>query len=231
MSDLTAIKAVLTDIEGTTSSLSFVKDVLFPYARTHLGDFVRSHAHKADIAALLDDVRREADKKLDLHGVIRQLEKWIDEDKKITPLKALQGLLWECGYKKGDFRGHVYEDARRRLQAWHDSGLALYVYSSGSIHAQKLLFGYTEYGDLNPLFSGYFDTTTGAKIDAASYHSIAGDIGLPAARVLFLSDIEAELNAARDAGMATRWLVRDGRPELAAAHVQVSDFDAIQVPA
>ncbi len=223
------IRAVLTDIEGTTSSLSFVKDVLFPYARTHLGDFVRRHAHKADIAALLDDVRGEAGQVLDLNGVIRQLEQWIDEDRKITSLKALQGLLWECGYKKGDFQGHVYPDARARLVQWQQAGLGLYVYSSGSIHAQKLLFGYTEFGDLNPLFSGYFDTTTGAKVDVESYRRIAEQIGLPAAQILFLSDIEAELDAARQAGLATCWLVRDGAADSVAGHQQVADFSAIEV--
>ena len=229
MSGAGEIRAVLTDIEGTTSSLSFVKDVLFPYARTHLGDFVRAHAHKADIASLLDDVRSEAGRSLDLHGVIRQLEQWIDEDRKMTPLKALQGLLWECGYKKGDFRGHVYADAQARLAQWQQAGLGLYVYSSGSIHAQKLLFGYTEFGDLNSLFSGYFDTTTGAKADAESYRRITEQIGLPAEQILFLSDIEAELDAARQAGLATCWLVRDGAPDPAAGHQQVADFSAIEL--
>lgn len=136
------IKAIVTDIEGTTSSLSFVKDVLFPYARAHLAEFVRSHADEAEVKALLDDARAEAGADLDTKQLIKQLIQWIDEDRKITPLKSLQGLIWEAGYRQGDFAGHLYSDAVQNLVKWHADGIALYVYSSGSVHAQKLLFGH-----------------------------------------------------------------------------------------
>ena len=225
------IKAIVTDIEGTTSSLSFVKDVLFPYARQRIGTFVRERAAQPEVAALLDDVRREAGTDLDLDGVVGQLEQWIDQDRKITPLKALQGLLWEAGYVNGDFTGHLYPDALQALRSWHAQGLSLYVYSSGSVYAQKLLFGYSDFGDLTPLFSGYFDTTIGAKVEAASYARIAAQLGLDAGQILFLSDIEAELNAARSAGMKTVWLVREGGLQAAAAHPQVRDFPAIALSA
>lgn len=223
------IKAVVTDIEGTTSSLSFVKDVLFPYARARIAAWVHEHSGESAVAALLDDVRRETGQELDLDGTIRQLEKWIDEDKKVTPLKALQGLLWETGYRRGDFSGHIYADARETLARWHAQGILIYVYSSGSVHAQKLLFGHTEYGDLNGLFSGYFDTNIGAKMDAGSYQRIAEAIGVDPGEVLFLSDIEAELDAAAAAGMQTCWLVRDGDVDPAASHRQVKDFSAINI--
>lgn len=223
------IKAVVTDIEGTTSSLSFVKDVLFPYARKRIGDYVRSHAEESKIAPLINDVRMEAGKDLDLEGVIQQLERWIDEDKKVTALKSLQGLLWESGYQQGDFQGHIYDDARQKLEQWHQQGIKLYVYSSGSVYAQKLLFGFTAFGDLNYLFSGYFDTRIGAKIESDSYRNIVREIGTDASEILFLSDIEAELNAARDAGLQTCWLVRDGEPSAKAAHQQVKDFNAINL--
>ena len=135
------IKAVVTDIEGTTSSLSFVKEVLFPYARTHLAAFVRDHAQEPGVTLQLDAVRLEAgDPALSQEAVIDQLIAWIDQDRKITPLKALQGMIWENGYRNGDFQGHIYADAEQALRDWQARGLALYIYSSGSVQAQKLLF-------------------------------------------------------------------------------------------
>ena len=221
------IKAIVTDIEGTTTSLSFVKDVLFPYARRHIAEYVLQHAAEPDIAKSLDDVRGIVGGDPGLQKIANQLEKWIDEDKKITPLKALQGLLWETGYKQGDFTGHIYADAKEQLETWQVQGILIYVYSSGSVYAQKLLFGHTEYGDLNGLFSGYFDTRVGAKTDIESYKQIARTIGLEPDEILFLSDIEAELDAAKQAGMETCWLVRDGQIDLSARHRQVADFGAI----
>jgi len=223
------IKAVVTDIEGTTSSLSFVKDVLFPYARAHIGDYLRCHAEEGTITSLINDVRFEAGTDLDLEGIIARLERWIDEDKKITALKTLQGLLWEAGYTQGDFQGHIYADAKDKLTEWQQRGIRIYVYSSGSVHAQKLLFGHTAYGDLNLLLSGYFDTRVGAKGDTDSYRHITGAIGCNADEILFLSDIEAELDAAREAGMQTAWLVRGGEPDANAAHRQVKDFNDINL--
>lgn len=158
------IKAILTDIEGTTSSLSFVKDVLFPYSRERMADFVRRHGQEPAVRLLLDEVARLAGvNHTDDNRITEQLVRWIDEDQKITPLKALQGMIWEEGYRRGDFKGHVYEDAVRNLRRWQERGIRLYVYSSGSVQAQKLLFGHTGYGDLTPLFSGYFDTAVGGK--------------------------------------------------------------------
>lgn len=221
------IKAIVTDIEGTTSSLSFVKDVLFPYARQHLPDFVRQHAESATFKPLLDAARTIAGLELDLEQLISQFLQWIDQDQKITPLKSLQGLIWQDGYQQGAFTGHIYEDAAKQLKAWKQQGYALYVYSSGSVHAQKLLFSHTEYGDLTPLFSGYFDTHIGAKQETAAYQAIARQIQLPADEILFLSDIKAELDAARDAGLNTYWLVREQKIVTDAEHRQVNDFNAI----
>lgn len=223
------IKAIVTDIEGTTSSLSFVKDVLFPYARKHIGDYVRQHANEENIAAIIQDVCKEAGTELDTDGVINQLEQWIDEDKKITPLKSLQGLLWEAGYKNGDFKGHIYDDAYVNLKKWQEAGKRLYVYSSGSVYAQKLLFGYTEHGDLNNLFSGYFDTNIGAKVELTSYRRIAEALEVWPGEILFLSDIKAELDAAKQAGMQTTWLVRDADVDANAEHKQVTNFNEITV--
>ena len=229
MSQTRQIKAIVTDIEGTTSSLSFVKDVLFPYARSHIGEFIHQYSGEQAVASLIEDVRKEASEPLSLDGVIQTLEQWIDTDKKITPLKTLQGLLWETGYQQGDFKGHIYLDAKQQLEQWHQQGIKLYVYSSGSVYAQKLLFGYTEYGDLNYLFNGYFDTRIGAKIEPESYRHIADTIKLPAREILFLSDVKPELDAAKAAEMQTIWLVRDGDIDAQASHSQVKDFSAITI--
>lgn len=220
------IKAILTDIEGTTSSLSFVKDVLFPYAREHIAAFVRDNSSEEKVVQQLDAVRSIEGEALDIEDIIEKLHQWIDTDQKITPLKTLQGLLWEKGYRDGDFKGHVYEDAYLHLKQWHESGIQLFVYSSGSIYAQKLLFGYSDFGDMTPLFSGYFDTTSGFKQEASSYENITTAIGLSAEEILFLSDIEQELDAAKEAGMQTCWLVREGKTE-ATSHQQVTDFNQI----
>jgi len=225
------IKAIVTDIEGTTSSISFVHDVLFPYAREHMNDFVHLNENNPEVMSHINDVRRECEKDLDIDGVINQLIKWIDEDKKVTPLKAIQGLIWETGYRQGDFHGHLYPDAFENLMKWHEQGIDLYVYSSGSVYAQKLLFGHTEYGDLNNLFKDNFDTRIGGKMESVSYTEIVRQTGRPADQILFLSDVEAELDAARDAGLKTSWLVRNKTPDPNASHTQVDSFDKINIDA
>ncbi len=223
------IRAIVTDIEGTTTSLSFVKDVLFPYARAHLAEFIRLQAGNAEVRTLLGEVSAASGKTLDDEQAIAQLIQWIDEDRKIGPLKALQGLIWEAGYRDGDFKGHVYADAVRKLREWQHSGIALYVYSSGSVHAQKLLFGHTEHGDLTSLFSGYFDTAIGAKQDVDAYRKIALHIATPPDDILFLSDIAGELDAAQKAGFNTCQLLRQEDVVIARNHPQAADFDAVIV--
>lgn len=221
------IKAIVTDIEGTTSSILFVKDVLFPYARANLAGFIRSHTNDPQVKTLLKDVCKEVGSEMPAEQIITQLIQWIDEDKKATPLKSLQGLIWEAGYRQGDFKGHIYPDAAANLKAWKAQGLDLYIYSSGSVYAQKLLFAHTEYGDLTPLFSGYFDTHIGSKQEQQSYGNIAAQLAMPANQLLFLSDIKEELDAAKAAGFQTIWLNRDSAPDPQAGHRQVSSFDQI----
>jgi len=223
------IKAILTDIEGTTSSLSFVKEILFPYARANLADFVRGHKDESQVKTLLQESCKEVGAELDTEQLIAQLIQWIDEDKKVTPLKSLQGLIWESGYQQGDFKGHVYPDAAAYLKAWKTKGVDLYIYSSGSVYAQKLLFAHTKYGDLTPLFSGYFDTHTGVKKERESYCKIAEQLGIPAVQILFLSDSKEELDAASKAGFKTIWLTRDSALDPRAEHQQVSNFNQINI--
>ncbi len=221
------IRAIVTDIEGTTSSLSFVKDVLFPYARAHLAAYVRDHAAEPAVAEQLEAVSRSVGTALSQEEAIARLLQWSDEDRKETPLKALQGMVWEAGYRDGSFKGHIYEDAVHRLLDWHGAGLRLYIYSSGSVQAQKLLFAHTEFGDLTHLFSGFFDTTIGGKRDRASYAAIAEAIGVAPEAILFLSDVGAELDAARSAGMQTVQLVRSDDAEAGGDSPQVCDFSEI----
>ena len=203
------ISTILTDIEGTTSSISFVKDVLFPFARERLPAFVETHADKPEVQHWLHEAARDA---RIIHAerseIVELLQCWIDEDRKATPLKALQGMIWDEGYRSGDFRAHVYPDVAPKLREWKKQGLDLYIYSSGSVAAQKLFFEFSEAGDLTPLFSGYFDTETGLKREAESYRRIATATGRPVEEILFLSDIVEELDAARAAGMRTTQLAR-----------------------
>jgi enolase-phosphatase E1 len=230
------VKAILTDIEGTTSSITFGRDVLFPYAAQHLPMFVRANAHDPAVMAQLHAVAQEIGAaKDDYEAIIAALLQWIAEDRKATPLKALQGMLWEHGYKNQAYSAHVYEDAFQQLSAWHAAGIPLYVYSSGSIQAQKLFFGYSEFGDMTPLFADYFDTTSGAKQNAAAYQRIAEAIHLSSENILFLSDIAAELDAAKAAGMQTCWLVRpqdttaDAAAIAASEHPVAYDFLSVDV--
>ena len=223
------INAVLTDVEGTTTSLSFVKDVLFPYARRHMQDFVNGHSDDPRVREQLHAVCREVGKTLTDQQIIAQLLQWIDEDKKVTPLKALQGMIWEAGYKNADYTGHVYGDAVVNMKKWHAQDIKLYVFSSGSVQAQKLIYGYSDAGDLTPLFSGYFDTRIGSKREVSAYLYIAKEIGEPAENIVFLSDIKEELDAAKAAGMQTVWLVRGGVVDPGTIHRQVSNFDEIEI--
>lgn len=223
-----AIKAVLTDIEGTTSAVSFVFDVLFPFAARHLPDFLRAHADDPEVAAQLQAVRLDSGEPLaDLERVIEILLQWLAADRKATPLKALQGMVWEQGYRAGQLKGHVYPDAVEALKRWHQQGYELYVYSSGSIQAQRLIFGCSEAGDLTSLFSGYFDTTSGSKREMTSYRTISEAIDRPVGEILFLSDIVEELDAARACGMATCGVARDGG--VLAGHPCVDSFAAIDL--
>jgi enolase-phosphatase E1 len=223
------IRAIVTDIEGTTSSIDFVRDVLFPYARKRLPAFVETHGDKPDVQHWLHEAAREAGLvEASRQEIIELLLQWIDADRKSTALKALQGMIWKDGYAAGDYRAHLYPEVAARLREWRADGLRLYVYSSGSVPAQKLFFQYSEAGDLTPLFAGYFDTETGPKREVESYRRIAAAIEEEPRHLLFLSDIVEELDAARAAGFHTGWLIREPQalPD-SPRHAVYRDFDAI----
>lgn len=201
--------AILTDIEGTTSPIAFVREVLFPYARARLPGFIRAHGQAPEVRRWLDAVAVEiAAGACDDAVIVETLQGWIDQDRKHTALKALQGMIWEAGYRDGDFTAPLYPDVLPALQGWHAAGHRLAVYSSGSVPAQKLLFSHTEAGDLTPLFSGFFDTEIGGKREVSSYRAIAQRLDLAPEAILFLSDVVEELDAAREAGLRTTLLDR-----------------------
>jgi enolase-phosphatase E1 len=218
------IRAVLTDIEGTTTPIAFVHEALFPFARANLAGFLRDRASDPAVAAELDAVRRAAPGRAPLDVLLD----WMDRDAKETPLKALQGMIWRQGYEAGQILGVLYPDVPGCLRAWHAAGVGLFVYSSGSVPAQKLLFGHSDAGDLAGLFSGFFDTRVGPKREAASYRAIAAQIDVAPGAILFLSDVEAELDAAAAAGLSTCQLVRVADKTIASArHRVAAGFDAI----
>ncbi len=217
--------AVLTDIEGTTTPIAFVRDELFPYARARLPSFLAQHGEEPEVAALLADATHLAGSR----PVQDALLAWMDEDAKVTSLKALQGLIWDEGYRQGELLGRLYHDVPSVLRHWRARGIRLYVYSSGSEAAQRLIFGHSDAGDLAGLFTAFFDTRAGAKREAASYRTIARAIGLPPGEILFLSDVEQELDAAAEAGLLTTQLARAQDGTVASLqHPVAADFTVLR---
>ncbi len=217
------IRAVITDIEGTTSSLSYVKEVMFPYSKKKLRSFLQAHWQEDKVRNIILSLEKRLGISLDLDLAVRTFEEWIDRDLKEPLLKELQGHIWEEGFLSGELRGHLYEDAYKRLKEWKEKGYRLYVYSSGSVKAQKLFFGNTDYGDITSLFDGFFDTSVGNKRERESYLRIANLINLKPQECLFISDMEEELDAARSAGMKTIRVVRD-MENISSKHKVVRDF-------
>ncbi len=198
--------------------------MLFPYARDRMAELLAAHGAEPAVAAELAEVRRLVPGQPELDTLLH----WIDTDAKITPLKSLQGMIWNQGYADGSLRGDVYPDVAPCLRLWSSIGVRLAVFSSGSVPAQKLIFGHSVAGDLTGLFGGFFDTRVGGKRDPDSYGRLSIALGLPAAEVLFLSDVEAELDAAAAAGMRTCQLVRAEDGTVATdRHAVAEDFRAV----
>ncbi len=219
-----AADVVLLDIEGTIGPITFVRDVLFPYSRERLRAFIAANHEDAVVKGILDEASGLADER----DPIDALSDWQTKDVKAPPLKKLQGLIWESGYRSGAFRSEIFPDAFRALERWKADGLQLYIYSSGSVQAQFLFFEFSSDGDLRPFFSGYFDTDIGSKVEVASYHRISERIGEKPNRIVFFSDNAKELEAARAAGLQTVHVVKDATtpdPDFTA----ISDFSEIAV--
>ena len=201
----------LLDVEGTTTPIAFVKETLFPYARQRIADFVMRHASEPRVAEQIAAVAKELGAaRPDSAAAVHALLQWTDEDRKVTPLKQLQGMIWREGYESGALKGPVFDDAEAALRAWKKRGVRVFIYSSGSVEAQRLLFRYSDRGDLLALIEGHFDTTIGGKLEGKSYATIAGRIGIAPGRVTFLSDHVGEVRAADAAGMQAVRVLRPG---------------------
>ncbi|MFM7637875.1 MAG: acireductone synthase [Crocinitomicaceae bacterium] len=204
---------VLSDIEGTTSSVSYVYDILFPYFRNHIGE-ITQFAHLSEVKDAFAQVinlcqQEEREVVTTSEEVIQKLLQWSREDRKLTPLKTLQGIIWDKGYQLGELKGHVYDDVPSNLEKWVVNGLNVGIYSSGSVNAQKLIFKYSVAGDLTKWLSHYFDTNIGQKRSEESYLKIASRIGLDPSDIVFLSDIQEEIDAASTAGLKTIHVLRE----------------------
>jgi len=238
-------RGILLDIEGTTSSISFVHDVMFPFVRERLVEFLATNFPRSDVSDACEQIARDAGKsslvewskatgKLVQQLVIGEVRRLMDGDVKATGLKALQGLIWADGFHEGKLRAHVYPDVIEQIKRWRQSGLDVRIYSSGSIAAQKLFFGHIDgLGNCLDLFTGNYDTTIGSKREATSYQRVAADWGLQPDEIIFVSDVAGELMAATEAGLQAVASVRPGNapldPEL--PHVRVTSFDQLKISA
>lgn len=218
------IKLFLFDIEGTTTDITFVHKVLFPYSYQAMEKFVLHHQTHPVVMKALEDVRQtvwdEEQKKLGLYDVIAKLKEWIQKDRKHGALKEVQGLIWDIGYSKGEFKGHLYSDVKPFFSKILSTNTQIGIYSSGSVHAQKLIFGFSVDGDLTPMISYFFDTKVGGKREKSSYEKIAQETKLQPTEIHFFSDIREELIAAKAAGFAVTQLLREG--------TKSSEFEGIQ---
>ena len=222
------IDGVLLDVEGTTTPVAFVYDVLFPYARARLATWFASRSLTDPevgevVGSLRQELRddRDAPDNWTIDGIVSRLLSYMDQDRKSRALKIVQGRIWEEGYTSGELRGEVYPDVPLALARWNAARCPVGIFSSGSVLAQKLLFGHSNAGDLTPLLRWHFDTAVGSKIDAGSYIRIAESVNLAPAAILFVSDVVAELVAAREAGMQPLQCIRS--PDT----VRSSDFTVI----
>jgi enolase-phosphatase E1 len=238
------IRAIVLDIEGTTTPIAFVFDVLFPYVRRHVRAHLEQHANDPEYRGLFDRLRAEhaADESAGgkpppwtdapddrLTSVVSYVEWLMDRDRKSTGLKDLQGRIWEDGYNRGDLASDVFPDVPGALVRWHARGVRVAIFSSGSVRAQQLLFRHSSFGDLTRFISHFFDTTTGPKADPESYRRIAHVMDVAPGAIVFVSDVTRELEAARGAGMQTRLAVRPGNPAPGSdhAHPALPSFDEL----
>lgn len=243
MPQSTPIRGILLDIEGTTSSISFVHDVMFPYAKRELAGFLDGHWDEVSVQIACDQIAKDAgyESAASWFGdssdseckrlVCEEVGRLMEIDAKVTGLKQLQGLIWKSGFHSGEMQAHVYDDVPAALKRWKEEEIDVRIYSSGSISAQKLFFGHTVKGDLLPMLNGHYDTTTGPKRVSESYRKIATEFGLPAGEILFISDIVAELVAAQEAGMQTLLSIRPGNGDVPNKHDfrEISSFSEVKL--
>jgi enolase-phosphatase E1 len=224
------VSGVLLDIEGTTTPISFVHEVLFAYARTHVREFLAANFDSDEVRADIALLREENPTLLsDTESIATYVELLIAQDRKSTGLKSLQGKIWRQGYLDGSLKSQVFPDVLPAMKRWHETGLKISIFSSGSVLAQKLLFAYTEAGDLTKYISDYFDTNVGKKGEAESYRKIAAAMGMKPNEIVFISDVVGELEAASEAGMKVLLSIRLGNTwqESGGRYETIRSFDEI----
>ena len=233
MADFTGVRHVVVDIEGTTSASAFVYDVLFPYAADRFATWLAEHPGDVDTRRIVDEVAREAGiEDLSDDEIVSVLRQWVAEDRKVTPLKDLQGLIWQQGFADGDLVSDFFPDALDAIRRWHAAGYAISVYSSGSVLAQRNWYAHSPAGDLTEWISGHYDTANaGPKRDPSSYRAIAAAIDVAPQELLFCSDVVAELDAATDAGWQVVRVRRDGEPHAVedSAYPEVTEMTDIRL--
>ena len=221
------IRAIVVDTAGTTTDLNFIKDTLFAYSVKALPDFLKENESNVLVDNCICDVKDIAlEPDADLDRVVEILQQWVEEDRKATPLKTLQGLIWKQGYARGEFTGHIFPDFIEAIERIKQSNMRIYSFSSGSAEAQKLLFSHSDAGDLTPHFDGHFDTRTGNKLFKQAYCNIINTISLAPKQVLFISDVVEELKAAEEAGMRTMQMVRS-QDQRTGSHKQIASFEEL----
>ena len=222
-------QAVLLDIEGTVTPISFVHEILFPYAREHVNNYLSQHLQQPEVQADIQKLREEQANDAEelrqppidsIDTAVTYVSRLIDLDRKSPALKSLQGKIWKAGYEDGSLKSPVYPDVVEAFERWRDVGITINIFSSGSVLAQQLLFAHTDAGDLTRYIDQYFDTSVGKKIDPQSYLAIAANLSFDPSQILFLSDVVAELDAAKAAGIQTRLCIRPGNPPQPASQYQ-----------
>lgn len=229
MTSFKQIRALLLDIEGTTTPVNFVYEKLFPYAAAHLEQFLKTSLEESDRKQLRKEYEQETASDLPLLSdpPFEYLRWLMHLDRKSRGLKSIQGKIWKSGYENGELRGELFPDVPKAFEKWLEARLGIYIYSSGSVPAQRLIFNHSVFGDLTPFISGYFDTAVGPKRASSSYETIAKLIGLEPRQMLFVSDIAEELTAAQEAGFAVLLSVRPGNKEQAGEWSRIQSFDEI----
>ena len=241
-------RGILLDIEGTTTPIAFVHEVLFSYARSRVTEYLSGHLDSTELREDLARLREEhavdlkqglqppalvdGSRDATINSFVAYINWLMDQDRKSAGLKSLQGKIWREGYLDGSLKAPLFPDVAPALERWHRAGLNISIFSSGSTLAQQLLFAHTEAGEFTSFISNYFDTAVGSKTDAQSYRQIASVLGLPETEVLFISDVLKELDAASTAGMQTLLCVRPGNPpqEFPERHQIIRSFDEVSVP-
>lgn len=233
-------KCILLDIEGTTSSVAYVFEVLFPFAKNHLHEYLERNWNDPSLQAALRQLVRDVGLPVSVNGATISKEHLplfettaidlMERDVKATGVKEMQGLIWTEGYASGELKSHVYPDVVEALQSWKNQGIDIRIFSSGSIHAQKVFFKNTEYGDLLTYFSDHYDTTSGQKREVESYHNICKACGYKPEEIAFLSDVGQELDAAKAAGIFTVLVMRPGNAPVVAQeeHAKIESFSEIE---